>query len=67
MAGHWKTTFLSGALTPDRRKELLRRVDEVLKSVKQAREEANSAQAQEVKAGSASWTGSSNEIELGAD
>ncbi|GMU53948.1 MAG: hypothetical protein AMXMBFR33_30940 [Candidatus Xenobia bacterium] len=53
VAGHWKTIFLSGALTPDRRKELLRRVDEALKAVKQAREEANSVQASEVKAGSA--------------
>ena len=42
LAGFWLTTGLSGSISETRRKELLGRVDGLIQSVKQAREEANS-------------------------
>lgn len=48
VVGHWTTTKQSGALTADRKTELLERVAKLLEAVKFARETANSSVAPKV-------------------
>jgi hypothetical protein len=50
-AGSWNTVKQSGAIPADRRTALLDRIERVLNAVKEAREEANGAEAPKVAAG----------------
>lgn len=51
VVGYWKTVKFSGALPAARVRELLERVEKLQRAVKMAREEANSAQAEQVRTG----------------
>jgi len=51
VVGTWKTTRQSGAVTASRKKVLSKRVRELVKAVKYAREEANEAEAPEKRVG----------------
>jgi hypothetical protein len=51
--GHWDTIKHSAALPPRRKQELLERVEKLIKAVRFAREEANAADASDVKVGDA--------------
>ncbi len=51
IVGRWATTKSSGALSPARRDQLLARIDQLADAVKKAREEANSAEVEQVKVG----------------
>lgn len=42
VVGYWHQTKFSGAMPEPRKKQLLRRIDQLIRAVKQAREEANS-------------------------
>jgi len=53
VVGHWDTVKQSGAILSSRKKVILRRVVELLKAVKFAREEANGSDAPKVQAGEA--------------
>jgi hypothetical protein len=53
IAGHWTTIKQSGAITRVEQRKLAERVEKLLNAVKQAREEANMADAPPVKAGDA--------------
>ena len=49
--GHYDEVRLSGAMTRDRKQEILRRINELLVAVKEAREEANSIRVDDVDVG----------------
>ena len=49
--GYWRTVKFSGALPARRVNELLERVEKLQQAIKFAREEANNAEAPEVKVG----------------
>jgi len=51
IVGHWKQVKMSGALPEVRKKQLLSRVEKLQKAVKFAREEANSAEADQLTMG----------------
>lgn len=51
VVGYWSTTLYSGAVEVDRVRELVQRVEKLQAAVKQAREEANSAQVTDVEVG----------------
>lgn len=51
LVGYWSTTKLSGALPADRVAELAKRVEQLKEAVKFAREEANSTEVEQQKAG----------------
>lgn len=51
IVGRWATTKSSGALSPARRERLLSRIDELSDAVKKAREEANSAEVEQIHVG----------------
>ena len=51
VVGDWSLVNFSGAMPAERKRELLTRVEELLQAVKYAREEANGADAPDVKAG----------------
>ena len=51
LVGHWETTKQSGAMLVARKKTILKRVVELQKAVKFAREEANNTPAPKAKAG----------------
>jgi hypothetical protein len=53
LAGYWDTVKLSGALPVPRKREILDRVDTLLKSVKSAREQANEIEVSSLDVGSA--------------
>lgn len=53
VAGQWNTVKHSGAITPDRKKTLVRRVQRLKEAVKMAREDANSKEAPDVRPGGA--------------
>lgn len=53
LVGHWQTVKLSGAMPKPAQQALLRRVDELLKAVKYAREQANLTPAPDVTVGKA--------------
>ena len=49
--GTWETTLLSGAIPVDTRNEIITRIETLIEAVKVAREEANSADAEDVEPG----------------
>lgn len=51
VVGDWTTVKFSGAITEDRRRQLMARVEEVRKAVQFAREEANTMEVTDVKVG----------------
>ncbi|MFE0101224.1 hypothetical protein [Streptomyces sp. NPDC059009] len=53
IVGHWAATKFSGALAPARRDVLVARIDALADAVKRAREEANGADVEQVRVGTA--------------
>jgi hypothetical protein len=53
IVGHWKQVRMSGAIQPQQKAKLLKRVEKLQKAVKFAREEANSSDAPQVDVGEA--------------
>jgi hypothetical protein len=51
VVGYWKTVKFSGALPASRIQDMLDRVEKLQQAVKFAREEANNAEVEEMKAG----------------
>jgi len=51
--GYWTSTKLSGAITPERKRVLLERIQELIVAVKEAREKANSTESHDVHVGDA--------------
>lgn len=56
VVGHWETVKQSGAFTKSRKKELMSKVETLLKAVKMAREEGNSCEATPVNVASEIFT-----------
>ena len=53
LVGYWSNISTSGALPESRRRQLLERIDNLRKAVKQAREEANSVKVDQIAVGTA--------------
>ena len=51
LVGHWQKTDMSGAISMNEKRSLLKKVDSLREAVKMAREEANSTEIDEVKTG----------------